>query len=176
MVAPPRHLHHNVALSTRWCLWRLGRTLGEILIKKIPEMNWFIIFFVCALFNLFFCEMRNEKWEMIGLHSYIVQKKTEAQLWPFCQEFRKAQKLLSPEFRLISTWSTAAHLPISPYPNWPKERWPKKGAKSIRRLFFQDLEWLAFAILSNPLSCVSWGTRRVISNTFEWVRELRTGN
>lgn len=147
MVAPPKHLHHNVALLTRWCLWRLGPTLGWDFDWTNPSdelIHHFLIFSLCALFNFFLELMRNEKWDDWITLLHCSSKKERNQLQTFCQEFRKAQKLLSPEFRLISTWSTLdpAHRPTQ---IGPKSEWPKKEGGGVAKtnpwFVFLHLEW-----------------------------------
>lgn len=88
------------------------------------DSSFLDFFFVCS-FQLFLELMRNEKWDDWITFLHCSSKKERNQLQTFCQEFRKAQKLLSPEFRLISTWSTLdpAHRPTQ---IGPKSEWPKK--------------------------------------------------
>lgn len=141
------------------------------------DSSFLDFFFVCSFQLLFGVDA---KWEMRWL-DYIVtlfkqkRKKSATNLLPGVQESAEASESGIPfDLHMINSRSCP-----SPHPNWPKERMANKkgrgGSKNESVVCFLALgvknRWYMpiYAIIWT----LSWGTWRVISNTFEWVRQLR---
>lgn len=138
MAAPPKHLHHNVALLTRWCLWRLGPTLGWDFDWTNPSdelIHHFLIFSFCALFNYFWswCEMRKfDDWITLLHCSSKKRKKSATNLLPGVQESAEASESGIPfDLHMINLGDPAWVAPpkLAQRANGQKKR-AKTGAKA----------------------------------------------